>query len=46
MKYTIISDLVGTPGNEFHPAEGVNVDALVEGGFIKETKPTKEKSED
>jgi len=46
VKYTILSDLVGTPGEEFVPAEGINVEALIEGGFIKQEKPTKEKSED
>ena len=47
MKYTIISELVGTPGDEFVPADGVNVEALVEGGFIKAEKPSiKEKAED
>ena len=46
MKYTIVSELVGTPGDVFVPAEGINVEALIEGGFIKQEKPTKEKSED
>jgi len=46
MKLVIVSDLVGTPGEEFVPAEGTNVEALLEGGFIKTEKPTKEKSED
>lgn len=46
MKLIIVSDLVGTPGQEFVPAEGINVEALLEGGFIKTEKPTKEKSED
>ena len=46
MKYTILSDLVGTPGEEYVPEEGINVEALIEGGFIKQQKPTKEKSED
>ena len=46
MKLIIVSDLVGTPGEEFVPAEGINVEALIEGGFIKQEKPTKEKSED
>lgn len=47
MKYTIVSDLVGTPGDEFIPGEGINVEALIEGGFIKADKPTKkDKSED
>lgn len=46
MKYIIVSELVGTPGDVFVPAEGINVEALIEGGFIKTEKPTKEKSED
>jgi hypothetical protein len=46
MKLVIVSDLVGIPGEEFVPAEGINVEALIEGGFIKTEKPTKEKSED
>ena len=50
-KYTIISELVGTPGEEFVPYEGINVDALIDGGFIKsdnkapksdKTEPTEE----
>jgi hypothetical protein len=47
MKYTIVSELVGTPGAEFHPEEGINVEALLEGGFIKADKEIKTaKSED
>ncbi len=47
MKLVIVSELVGTPGEEFHPAEGINIDALLDGGFIKQENPTKkEKSED
>jgi hypothetical protein len=46
VKLTILSDLVGTPGEEYVPAEGINVEALIEGGFIKQEKTTKEKSED
>ena len=34
-KYTIVSELVGTPGEEFVPDEGINIDALIWGGFIK-----------
>lgn len=46
-KYIIVSDLVGTPGDEFHPEEGINVEALLDGGFIKaESKSKKESSED
>ena len=46
MKLIIVSELVGTPGEEFVPEEGINVEALIAGGFIKQEKPTKEKSED
>ena len=46
MKLIIVSELVGTPGDQYVPAEGINVEALPEGGFIKQEKPTKEKSED
>lgn len=47
MKYVIASDLVGTIGDEFIPAEGINVEALLEGGFIKESHTAnKNKSED
>lgn len=43
MKYVILSELVGTPGAEFVPEEGTNVEALIEGGFIKvESKSKKE----
>ncbi len=46
MKLIIVSELVGTPGDQYVPAEGINVEALLEGGFIKQEKSTKEKSED
>jgi hypothetical protein len=47
MAYSIISELVGNPGDQFHPGEYINVEALIEGGFIKEdNKTTKTKSED
>lgn len=47
MKYIIISELVGTPGDVFVPGEGINVDALIEGGFIKaEKQNNKTQSED
>jgi len=47
-KYIVLSDLVGTPGDEFIPEDGINVDALLDGGFIKADKPakTKESNED
>ena len=35
--YTVVSDRVGTPGEPFTPADGVNVEALLEHGFIKHT---------
>ena len=34
MKYQIVSPRIGMPGDEYVPVEGVNVDALVAGGFI------------
>lgn len=34
-KYLIKSDKVGNVGDEFIPDEGINVDALLEGGFIE-----------
>jgi hypothetical protein len=41
MKYTIVSELVGNPGDEYVAPEGVNVAALLEGGFIVEVSPDK-----
>jgi hypothetical protein len=32
--YTIISPRLGTPGDEFIPQDGVNIDALLDGGLI------------
>ena len=32
--YTIISPRLGTPGDPYIPAEGVNIDALLDGGLI------------
>jgi|DEB19_MinimDraft_3_1074340.scaffolds.fasta_scaffold468032_2 hypothetical protein len=41
----IISPRVGTPGEEFDEAkaaaEGVNVQALIDGGFISTSKPSR-----
>jgi hypothetical protein len=34
--FKIVSDKVGVPGDEFIPADGVNVHALLAGGFIVE----------
>ena len=45
-EYEIVSERCGKPGAPFIPAPGVNVDALVQFGFIKpksrQTKKTKE----
>ena len=45
-EYEIISERVGEPGTTYTPAKGINVEALIEGGFIKiksrQTKKTKE----
>jgi hypothetical protein len=48
MKYIIVSELVGTVGAEYIPADGINVDALLDGGFIKVAPKSskQEKSED
>ncbi len=40
MKYEIVSPRIGTPGDEYVPVEGVNIDALLAGGFIIQS-PTK-----
>jgi hypothetical protein len=36
--YTIISSRIGTPGDKFEPSENTNIEALIEGGFIKSDK--------
>jgi hypothetical protein len=46
--FKIVSPRVGTPGDEFVPVAGVNVDALLAGGFIIEVgkpKTAKPKSD-
>ena len=40
MKYEIVSPRIGTPGDKYEPVEGVNVDALVAGGFIIQSPTT------
>jgi len=40
MKYEIVSPRIGTPGDEYQLVDGVNVDALLAGGFIIQS-PTK-----
>lgn len=34
MKYVIQSERLGKIGDSFEPAEGVNIQALIDGGFI------------
>ena len=41
MTYKIISPRLGTPGDEFVPGEGVNIEALIAGGFVVDTAPKK-----
>jgi hypothetical protein len=37
MKYEIVSPRLGTVGDKFDPKPGVNVTALLDNGFIKES---------
>ena len=37
MKYEIVSPRIGTPGDIYVPVDGVNIDALVAGGFIEQS---------
>jgi hypothetical protein len=53
MAYVIASPKLGTVGDVFEPADGINVEALIVGGFIKSTnkttksdKPSKEPNEE
>ena len=53
MAYVIASPRLGTVGDTYEPADGVNIEALIEGGFIKSTikgsksdKPSKEPNEE
>jgi hypothetical protein len=53
MAYTITSPRLGTVGDTFEPTEGTNIEALIEGGFIKSTskstksdKPSKDTNEE
>jgi hypothetical protein len=39
--YKIVSSRIGTPGDEFTPDEGTNLDALIEHGFIIEVGKNK-----
>lgn len=44
MTYKIVNPRIGEPGTEFVPDEGVNVDALIEAGFIIEGDKHNKKS--
>ena len=53
MAYVIASARLGTVGNAYEPEDGVNIEALIEGGFIKSTskstksdKPSKDTNEE
>ena len=53
MAYVIASSRLGKVGDVFEPAAGINVEALIAGGFIKSTnkttksdKPSKEPNEE
>jgi hypothetical protein len=53
MAYVIASSRLGKVGDVFEPANGINVEALIEGGFIKSTskstksdKPIKDTNEE
>jgi hypothetical protein len=53
MAYVIASPRLGTVGDAYEPADGVNIEALIDGGFIKSTiksaksdKPTKDTNEE
>jgi len=39
--YIIVSPRLGTPGDTFEPADGINLQALIDGGFISTDKPKK-----
>jgi len=39
--YVILSERLGTPGAKYDPADGVNIDALIAGGFIGRSSTTK-----
>lgn len=40
MKYEIVSPRIGIPGETYEPVDGVNIDALLSGGFVIQS-PTK-----
>ena len=40
MGYVIASPRLGKVGDVFEPADGINIEALIAGGFIKSTNKT------
>ena len=53
MAYTIASPRLGIVGDVYEPVDGINVEALIEGGCIKSTikstksdKPSKDNNEE
>ena len=40
MAYVIASSKLGKVGDTYEPADGINVEALIAGGFIKSTNKT------
>ena len=53
MAYVIASPRLGKVGDAYEPADGINVEALIDGGFIKSTskstksdKPSKDTNEE
>jgi hypothetical protein len=43
MNYEIVSPRLGNPGDPFTPTPGINIEALLFGGFIKEVSTPKPK---
>lgn len=41
MSYVIVSPRLGTPGEPFDPKPGINIKALLDGGFIAKVSTTK-----
>jgi len=39
--YKIVSPRLGTPGEVFVPEEGINLEALIAGGFVVDTAAKK-----
>ena len=40
MAYVIASPRLGKVGDTYEPADGINIEALIAGGFIKSTNKT------